>query len=231
MHLVPFKSLDGRYVFNLYVPKSGVNCIYRVSDNEGHEVKLDKIVDSYNLRCSVDLEFDTDFMGWVDGDKFLLRGASGEVKSVDVKNLATETHRYDASNYYFDTANRSLQYWLYQHDVGGGDYTILDGINSIVFANLKGYRYALYDPVNDGFVFMAGDQVGTAVSLRVDYLSLNDQKVRNVLKTDPIEPPGRGCGGPSLTSKPGEIIIGPGCIYVAAKYFSSDIGIHIKLND
>jgi hypothetical protein len=231
MHLFPFTSLDAQFIFNLYAPQSGVNCIYRVSDIEGHEVKLDKVVGTYNIRCAVDLQFKTDFMGWVNGDKFLLRGNPGDVKIVDVKNLTTETHHYDPGNYYVDAASRSLQYWLYQNDEGGGDYTILDQDKNIVLTGLK-YGDAFYDAANDGFVFMGGNQVSSSTySLRVDFLSVNNLKLKNILTTEP-EPTTlheHGCYSASLSSRPGEIILDTGCSYAPASYYSPDGKIHIAL--
>jgi hypothetical protein len=211
MHLFPFKSLDGGYVFNLYVPKSGVGCIYRVVDNEGHEVSLDNVVGSYNINCSVGLGFDTDFIGWASGDKFLLRGNPGEIKIVDVKNLAVESHQYNASSYYFDAASRSLQYWLYQHDEGGGDYTILDTKNNIILANIHGYWSALYEPVNDGFIFSAIDPVtSSTASLRLDYLPASTLKLRSVFKSNPFPLAQRGSESPSVSGKPGELMYSSG---------------------
>ena len=58
---------------------------------------------------------------------------------------------------------------------------------------------------------------------------MNNPSLRNILTTEPVEAPGRGCYSEYLLSKPGEIILTPGCLTVGENRISPDGNIHIKL--
>jgi hypothetical protein len=228
-----YPSLDGRFSLNLYTYENPQVCRFRVMDTAGHKYDVDKLLGT-DITSGCDPEEGNDFWhyfgGWVDGDKVVMPDGTGKVNIVDPENLTVETYQYDASNLYFTAVNRSQKYWLFLHDAGGGDYTLLDQNKNVVLSGLASYKNALYDKVNDGFVFTAVDQVSSSTdSLRLDFLPVNNLKLRNILTTDPFVPAQRDSVPPSLSSKPGEIMYSPGFGGLDLKYFGSDGAIHITL--
>ncbi|MDP2598453.1 MAG: hypothetical protein Q8P49_01335 [Candidatus Liptonbacteria bacterium] len=234
-----YLSLGGRLSLDLYTYKIPDTydyvCRFRIVDSEGHKYDVDKLLgtDITTGNCNSDSgnDFWHYFGGWADGDKVILPGTTGEIKIIDVKSLSVETYRYDSNSLYFIAVNRSLKYWLFQHDKGGGDYTVLDQSKNVVLSGITSYKGALYDAANDGFVLTAIDQASSSTySLRLDFLSAGDLKLRNILTTDPFTPAQRGSNPPRLYSKPGEIIYDPGFGGLDIKYFAGpDAKIHIKL--
>ena len=234
-----YPSLDGRFTLDLYTypvgdPHNGVVvCRFKIVDNTGHEYDAGKSVGT-DITSGCDPEGGNDFWhyfgGWVDGDKFVMPGVAGEIRVIDPQKLTVETYQYDASSLNFIAVSRSMKYWLFSHDAGAGDLSILDQNRKVVLSGLTSYRSALYDTSNDGFVLMAIDQVSSSTdSLKLDYLPVSNLKLRNVLTSDPFTPAQRDTEPPRLSSKPGEIIYDPGFGGLDAKYFGSDGRIHLKL--
>lgn len=157
----------------------------------------------------------------------------GEIKIVDVGKLEAETYKYDASKYDFVGASRSLKYWLFSKSQENNiSYILLDRNNNVALDNLSfesNDRGALYDEVNDGFLFISRTYTEQDVSVEFDFLSMSNLTLRNILTTEPVEAPGRGCYSEYLISQPGEIILTPGCLTVGSKHLGSDGNIHIKL--
>jgi len=87
----------------------------------------------------------------------------------------------------------------------------------------------LYDEANDGFLFISRTYIGENVSVKFEFLPMNSLSLRNILTTEPVVAPGRGCNSEYLLSQPGEIILTQGCLIVGNKYLDTDGNIHIKL--
>lgn len=72
--------------------------------------------------------------------------------------------------------------------------------------------------------------MGELESVKFEWLSLRDLKLRTLLTTDPIRWSGRGCGGTSISSeKKGEILLTSDCLIIDQKYRDQQARIVIKI--
>jgi len=226
-----FPSPDNRFTLEFYHARGSdaSDCAFRIKDG-GRELDGSKLLGTASMDCYNAMDgFDSPFIGWADGDRLILRNTWNDIKIVNPVTSGAQDYQV-TSTLFFRGTSHTLKYWLFQKDPDG-PYTLLDGDGKTILANLdnKYDRGELYDPVNDGFLFMGRDYSATSVSVRLDFLSLSDLKLRSILTTEPTPFEGRGCGVESLSSKPGEIILSPGCLMFGSKYFSADGQIHIQL--
>jgi len=248
--LLQYPSLDGSLVFVVLasLDTSGVShekeyCPFEIRDKKGKTFAIDTLVKP-ELVCVMDGTPYSTFGGWMSGNKFLLTDTPGEVQIVDVINKTKSSYLYDGATYSFMSVNKDATQWLFRQLTGTNDkeitYVVFDSTKRMIgsFAIAGNDRGALYDPINNGFVFISrdfgsSDSVGsTNVSVRFDYVgaSTTSAILRHILTTDIAKAPGRGCVPETIISeKPGEIIITPGCLTVNKKYLGSDGNIHITL--
>lgn len=236
-----YPSLDGRFsafIYPLYYETEEDVCIYGIIDHKQYEAsKFNRLIENHSFECAqgpVSLN-DFIFMRWAEGNKFVHKNPRLEI--IDVEKGEKEIYDYDQSKYYFVDVNRTLEYWLFRKKDSKNktSYVILDQDKKVVMDNIDDLvnydRGVLYDEVNDGFLFMSRtfSESENLVSTRLDFLSLKDMTLRNILTTGPIEAPGMGCSDEFLKSKPGEIILYHGCLTVDDKYLDNEGNIHIKL--
>lgn len=232
-----YPSLNRNFSFYLFSANDQSMCQYGIENKEGYKYDVSKVLGTDKVTCSEQMGYvSSSFVGWADENKFLLDEKQGEVKIVDVVNFAVETYKYDAGKYDFIGANRSLKYWLFrkieEQDIS---YILFNRDNTVALNNIhfeSNDRGALYDDVNDGFLFIDrtfNEEGVSTVATKFYFLSMNNLKLRNILTTEPFEVFGRGCSSEYLLSEPGEIILTPGCLTVGDKYLSADGNIHIKL--
>lgn len=230
-----YPSLDRHFSFYIYPNSVGSSeCKYGIRYKEGIGPDVSRALGLEKLTCSERQgNLSSSFAGWADGSKFLINENNGEIKIFDVDDFKAESYTYDTSKYVFVGASRSLNYWLFKKTgQNTTSYILLDRNNNIALDNINfesNDRGVLYDEVNDGFLFISRTFTGEKVSVKFDFLSVNNLNLRNILTTEPVEAPGRGCYSEYLLSKPGEIILTPGCLTVGEKYIGFDGNIHINL--
>jgi len=230
-----YPSLNNRFSFYIYPTDNGDKCIYGIRDKQGYGYDVSEVLGTDRITCSEGQgNLSSTFAGWVDGDKFLINETEGEIKIVNVEKFEADTYKYDATKYKFVGASRSLKYWLFRKVSQGNSvsYILLDRNNNIALDNINfesNDRGALYDEVNDGFLFISRTYTGENVSVKFDFLPMSNLTLRTILTTEPVQTSGRGCYSEYLISQPGEIILTPGCLTVSNKYLGSDGNIHIKL--
>lgn len=230
-----YPSLNRNFSFYIYPTNSGDKCVYGIRDKQGYGYDVSKVLGADTIICSEGQgNLSSSFAGWADGNKFLINEKDGEIKIVEVGKFEAETYKYDASKYNFVGANRTLKYWMFRKISQGNpvSYILLDRNNNVALDNINfesNDRGALYDEVNDGFLFISRTYSGENVSVKFDFLPMNNLSLRNILTTEPVEAPGRGCYLEYLISQPGDIVLTPGCLIVGSKYFGSDGNIHIRL--
>lgn len=232
-----YPSLNRNFSFYLFSANDQNMCLYGIENKEGYKYDVSKALGTDRVTCSEEMgNVSSSFVNWADGDKFLLDEKQGEIKIVDVANFAIETYKYDAGKYDFIGANRSLKYWLFRKiEEANISYILFNRDNTVALDNIhfeSNDRGALYDDVNDGFLFIDrtfNEEGVSTVATKFDFLSMNNLKLRNILTTEPVEAFGRGCSSEYLLSEPGEIILTPGCLTVGDKYLGADGNIHIKL--
>jgi hypothetical protein len=230
-----YPSLNRSFSFYIYPANSRDTCAYGIRDKQGYGYDVSEVLGADTIICSEEQgTLSSSFAGWADGNKFLINEKDGEIKIIDVEKFEAETYKYDASKYNFVGANRTLKYWMFRKINQGNPvaYILLDKNNNVVLDNINfesNDRGALYDEVNDGFLFISRTYSGENVSVKFDFLPMNNLSLRNILTTEPVEVQGRGCYPEYLISQPGEIILFPGCLTVKNKYLGSDGNIHIRL--
>jgi|GEM_PF-4143120 len=206
-----YPSLDGNYFLKLYFDLVSNNCRYRVIGSNNSLISINNIVDSDITSCGDNGDtFWYYFGGWGDGNKLLLPGNAGNISIIDVKALSSKIYKYDAKLYRFNGVDRSLKHWLFRK-IGGGGYVLLDESGNMTLSHLP-YTTALYDRVNDGFVLTNESSNSSGISTQMDFLPSESLSIRHVAITQPIRPPEHDCPEPSLSSKPGEIILQNGCL-------------------
>lgn len=229
-----FPSLTRNFTLYLYPDETREKCFYGINNKigDGHGgafLGVDKIPCSEGQTGIV-----TNFLGWVDGEKIVYNENPGIIKIFDVRRSETDLYQYDKDKYDFVSVNRSLRYWLFQKKEQSQNisYVLLDNNQNIVLDNIK-YgtpdRGVLYDEVNDGFLFIKRTFIDESSSVEFKYLSLDNLELRILLTTEPVQTPGRGCGSEYLISKPGEIILTPGCYTIGSKYYGTDGNFHLKI--
>ena len=229
-----YPSLNRRFSFYIYPADKEDRCLYGIRDKQGYGHDVSKLLGTDRIACSEGQgNLSSSFAGWADEDKFLINKEDGEIKIIDVGKFEADTYRYDASKYSFVSASRSLEHWLFRKKQENNiSYILLDRNKNVTLDNV-GFESndggVLYDEVNNGFLFFSRTYARENVSVKFDFLSMNTLTLRNILTTEFVEAPGRGCYSEYLISQPGEIILIPGCLIVGEKYYGSDGNIHIKL--
>jgi len=230
-----YPSLNNHFSFYIYPADDSEKCLYGIRDKQGYGYDVNKVLGTDRITCSEGQgNLYSSFISWVDGDKFLLNEPEGEIKIVNVAKFEADTYKYDLTKYKFVGADRSLKYWLFREVIQGTGalYVLFDRNSNIVLDNINfefNDRGALYDEVNDGFLFISRIFTEESVSVKFDFLPMSTLVLKTLLTSEPVQAPGRGCYSEYLISQPGEIILTPGCLTIGSKYLGSDGNIHIKL--
>lgn len=186
-----YPSLNRNFSFYIYPTNIRDKCAYGIRDKEGNEHGISRALGSDTITCSEGQgTLSSSFAGWADGNKFLINEKDGEIKIINIGKFELETYKYDASKYNFIAANRTLKYWMFRK-ISQGDlvsYTLFDRGNNITLDNIifeSNDRGALYDEINDGFLFISRTYSGKNVSIKFDFLPMNNLSLKNILTTDP----------------------------------------------
>ncbi len=234
-----YPSLDGEFSTYIYPLNNEKNeYIYGIINKAGAGTyKINQLIENNTFECYEPVAHDCiPFMKWVKGNKFVHKNSQLEI--IDAKKVEKEIYDYDKSKYNFVDVNKTLEYWLFEKKDSEYDtksYVILNRDKKVVRDNIDflSSNKALYDEVNDGFVFITGiysSPKKEQVSMQIDFLSLKNMTLRNILMTDPAEVPARECCNESLESEPGEIFLYSGCLLIVdEKYLDSQWRVHIKL--
>jgi len=239
-----YPSPNKKYFFYIYLAGSseGENCGYGIINDTGQRYSVDGIK-AKMLPCSQGQgNFSSPaFYTWIDDSRFVIEENTGEITIANVDKFQIEKYSYDSNKYYFVGVSKSMEYWLYtlkSSPENKVNYILMDKNNKVIKTftfgssdqNEFGLFRVFYDPVNEGFVFISRNYTGEYLTIKFEFLSMNDQAMRTILLTDPVQWQGRGCGGDNLLSKKiGEVIIDGSCLIVADKYRATDGNIHINL--
>ena len=230
-----YPSPDNRFAVDVYdVGTESNQCPFRIKDR-GREIDGTRLLGLATIDCWSAMFFDSAFQGWVDGDRFLIRKAGNDIMIVDIAQSSVRDYQIN-SGVLFRGASHTLKYWLFQKDPDG-PYALFGEDRKAVAIDLSivGNAEALYDAVNDGFLFINRDSTykfnASTVSVRLDFLSLKNLSLRHMLTTEPTSARDMGCGSTNgvVSQTPGEVILYPGCLTVGSKYIASDGNIHLPL--
>ncbi len=239
-----YPSLDQAYYFYVVYPQGGddigeTKCKFGISGERINTKYLTKyfadLVGYYEITCSQGMGgFYNTFIRWAEDDRLLIMERKGTMNIYQVSTNTLKNYFYNPDEIEFQSVDKSLKYWLFskKDQKDKRVFTVLDGENNTVVDNLTfGVvdRPVLYDDLNDGFLFIGRYYENNLVSVRFDWLGIKDVTTKNLLTTDSISVPGRGCYPEYLVSKPGEVIVTPGCLTVAEKYLGADGNIHLPL--
>lgn len=144
-------------------------------------------------------------------------------------------YNYDYNQLEINAVSKDFSFWLFTEISKTNNprkYIITDQNRSILkrFELPFNDRPPLYDEVNNGFLLIGRNSPGDFVSVTFDYVKLPSLELVHLLTTEPIEAPGRGCGGEKLIPAVSEIVLTQGCLTVPQKYIGKDNNIHIPLN-
>lgn len=227
---------------NLYVTyeESHESCEYGIVDITGFNYDSDYIsnfLDTNKIACKDD-NFSglvPAYLGWLGENSYAVETESGVVSLINISEYQLEEvnkFEYDSNAFNLIGISKSPNYFLV-YDMENNHYKLLDINKNTVLDNIGPNSYsrgAFYDEVNDGFVFVNGEENSEGLYFVFDFLSVNDLSLRNVLTTLPMEVAGRGCYGDYLVSDTvGQIKFVPGCIDTHDQYKDDEGNIVIDL--